>query len=188
MDGASSSTDARGAREFEVLIPHLRRPRLLAELKSQCAAAGVLCTVSTEGSGKKKVAILTVSAEVDDVALGKLSSWIYVSLGTRPYDLHGGSDSVQPSAAADRLQANDAWTARDLSFAVGRLVRKEFLAGVGAICAATGARWEWHAQRNGLLRTTVITIAGPAHMVDEAARQILEWQGHFRHLPDPASS
>jgi hypothetical protein len=160
---------------------------LLAELKSQCAAAGVLCTVSTGGLGKKKVAILTVSAEVNDVDLAKLSSWIYISLGTRPYDPHGSLDSVQSPAAADPLQAHNAWASRDLSFVVGRLVRKEFLAGVGAICAATGARWEWRAQRNGLLRATLISIAGPAHVVNETARQVLDWQGRFRSLPGPPS-
>jgi hypothetical protein len=161
---------------------------LLAELKSQCAAAGVLCTVSTAGLGKKKVVILTVSGEVNDVALAKLSSWIYISLGTRPYDLHESLDSVQSPAAAEPLQADNAWTSRDLSVVVGRLVRKEFLAGVGAICAATGARWEWRAQRNRLLRTTLITIAGPAYVVDETARQVREWQGRFRPLPNPPSS
>jgi hypothetical protein len=177
---------AMGVREFEVLVPHLRRPRLLAELKSQCAAAGVLCTVGTEGLGKKKVAILTVGAEVNEVAFAKLSSWIYVSLGTRPHDLHGTSGSVQALVATDALQATDARTSRDLNFVVGRLARKEFLGGVGAICAATGARWEWRPQRKGLFRITLITIAGPAHVVDETAQQVLEWQRRFR--PPPASS
>jgi hypothetical protein len=174
--------DEGGSREFEVLIPRWRRPGLLAEIKSQCAAAGVRGTVRTIGHGqsKKKVLMLTVPADVDHVAFARFSSWIYVRVGTRPYDTREVAAHVVPRRTATAAgQPMDRWSSKEFKVVVGRMVRKEFLRGVDSICAATGARWEWRVERKGLTRTTLITISGPGSVVAEAARHLLDWQRRF---------
>jgi hypothetical protein len=182
VDGIENVVDATGSREFEVLLPRLRRPRLQAEIESQCAAAGVRGAVRTSGRGsaKRKVLVLTVPPDVSEVALAKLSSWIYVRVGTRPHDLsEAAADAFSRWSAIAAVPAIDAWTSKDLKFIVGRMVRREFLSGVGSICAATGARWEWRAERQVLTRITLITVSGPGSVVDETASRLLEWQRRF---------
>jgi hypothetical protein len=175
-----TSPGVDGSRQFEVLLPRLRRPRLLTEIESQCAAAGVRCEVRArdEGSSKQNVLILTVPSDVSPHAFATLSSWIYVRVGTRPYDpSKATSEAARHALAAAR--AGNAWTSRDLDFIVGRLVRREFLGGVASICASTGARWEWRPQRNGLIRTIAVTVSGPGSVVEETVSQLRDWQRLF---------
>jgi hypothetical protein len=155
---------------------------LLVEIESHCAAAGVTCEIraSDQSSSKRKVLILAVPTDVSQHAFATLSSWIYVRVGTRPYDLSEvNSDAVRHRDAIDAVQANNAWTSRDLEFLVGRMVRAEFLAGIGSICASTGARWESRVERNGLIRTTVVTVSGTRSVVDETVSQLFAWQRRF---------
>jgi hypothetical protein len=124
--------------------------------------------------------VLTVPPDVSQVALAKLSSWIYVRVGTWPHDpSDAAADAFPGRTAIAAVRAIDAWTSKDFKFIVGRMVRREFLSGVASICAATGARWEWRVERQGLTRTTMITVTGPGSVVDETASQLLEWQRRF---------
>jgi hypothetical protein len=180
MHAPNRVADTAGARQFEVLIPRLRRRSLLRNIESRCESAGVQCEVTTVGSGssKRKVLILSVPVAVSDHAFETLSSWIYVRVGTRPHDPTEPADGVASPAAMDAVQAT-AWTVRDLEFIVGRLVRKEFLGGVDAICAAAGARWEWRTERRWLIKKTVVTVSGPGSVVQQTASELLEWQRRF---------
>jgi hypothetical protein len=180
MDATNNVGDVGGVRRFEVLIPRLRRRGLLAGIEARCEAAGVHCDVRKvgQGSSKRKVLILSVPAAVSDHAFARLSSWIYVRVGTRPNDLSEAAERATRLEAMDAAQGT-AWTVRDLEFVVGRMVRKEFLDGVGAICAAAGVRGECRTERRGLIRTTVVTVSGPRSLVDQAAGQLLDWQRRF---------
>jgi hypothetical protein len=185
VDAIRKLADVSGSRRFEVLIPRLRRRGLLAEIESHCAAAGVQCEEWTdgEGSGNKGALILTVPAGVNAAAFAKLSSWIYVRVGTRPYDLsEAASAAVRRREPIDAIRADNAWTSRDFEFAVGRMVRTEFLAGVGSICVSTGARWEWHVERRGLTRTIVVIVSGPGSVVDKTVSELVAWQRRFAPL------
>jgi hypothetical protein len=138
-----NSPGAGGSRRFEVLLPRLRQPGLLAEIESRCAAAGVRCEVRAgdERSSNGKVLILTVSSDVSQHAFATLSRWIYVRVGTRPYDPgEPASEAVRHREAIATVQASSAWTSQDLEFIVGRIVRREFLGGIGSICAAHNTR------------------------------------------------
>jgi hypothetical protein len=169
-------------RRFEVLVPRWLRMGLLADLESRCAAIGVGCETSTRGQGsaRQKAVILTVPAEVDEHAFAKLSSWIYVRVGTRPHDLsERTSTDAESGGAFDVMRVKNTWTSRDYELIVGRLIQAEFLNGVGAVCAATGARWEARVKRSGVARTIVVTISGPRHVVDRTEIELLNWQKGF---------
>jgi hypothetical protein len=155
---------------------------LLGEIESQCAAAGVRCEVRAgdQSSSRKKVLILTVPTDVSQHAFATLSGWIYVRVGTRPHDPNAAaSEAVRQRDAIATVEASNAWTSQDLEFIVGRLVRREFLAGMASICASTGARWEWRAQRNGLIRTIAVTVSGPSGVVEQTVSQLRDWQRLF---------
>ena len=140
------------------------------------------CALSTngEGSSKKAALILTVADDVSEHAFEELSRWIYVRVGTRPHDLSEPARStVDHREAMDAIRANNAWTSEDFEFIVGRLVQREFLDGVGSLCEATGARWEWQVKRSGVTRTIVVTISGPSRVVDQTAAQLLKWKSRF---------
>jgi hypothetical protein len=135
---------------------------------------------SGQGSTKRKTLLLTVPVDLSYDAFAKLSSWVYVRVGTRPHDLSEVASAIlRHREGLDAIRVDNAWTSRDFEFIVGRMVRAEFLGGVGSICAATGARWEWRVRRNGLIRTTVVTVSGPGHVVQKTAGQLLEWQRLF---------
>jgi hypothetical protein len=182
MAGTRIAPDADGSRQFEVLLPRLRRPRLLAEIESHCAAAGVRCEVraSDKSVRKGKVVILTVPSDISPHAFAALSSWIYVRVGTRPYDPSDASaEAARQRDAIATARATNAWTSQDLELIVGRLVRREFLAGVASICASTGARWEWRMQRSGPVRIIAVTISGPGSVVEETVDQVRALQRLF---------
>jgi hypothetical protein len=155
---------------------------LSAEIQAKCAAVGVRCELRTRGEGttKKKALILTVPDDLSAYALEGLNRWIYVRVGTRPHDLSEPVPTpVDPGESMDAIRANNAWTSREFEFIVGRLVQTEFLDGVGSLCGSTGARWEWHVKRNGLARRIVVTLSGPAYVVDETATRLLSWENRF---------
>jgi hypothetical protein len=182
VDRTRNFSDVYGSRQFEVLLPRSRLPRLLAEIESHCAAAGVRCEVRAgdQRSSKRKVLILTVPTGVSQHAFATLSSWIYVRVGTRPYDpREATSEGVRHRDAIATVQASNAWTSQELEFIVGRMVRREFLGGIASICASTGARWEWRVQRNGPIRTITVTVSGTGSVVDETVSQLRDWQRLF---------
>jgi len=169
-------------RRFEVLVPRWRRVGLLSEIESRCAAIGVRCETSTRGQGsaRQKAVVLTVPGEVDEHAFAKLTSWIYVRVGTRPHDLsERRSTDADSGEAFEAMRVENEWTSRDYELIVGRLIHEEFLNGVAAVCAATGARWGARVKRSGVARTIVVTISGPRHVVDRTEIELLNWQKGF---------
>ena len=180
MEWSRSIADEGGVRRFEVLIPRPRRPGLISEVESRCARIGVGCELGTRGQGSRtgRLLILTVPAEADHHGFAELSRWIYVQLGTRPFD------PAEAAAARERERqaaqaASRAWTTRELEFVVGLLVRREFLRGVEEICTASGARCEVQTRRERLIRTTVVTVSGPGAVVERTEAELLDWRRQF---------
>jgi hypothetical protein len=183
---AQTTTGAARVKELEVLVPRLRRRKRVAELRARCADAGVQCEIRRAGkrANKRTVAILTLPADRDDHAFAELSRWVYVHLGTRPHDLNeAAAEALRRRVEADAARRNTAWTSREFRLLAGRLVRKEFLSGVEAICAATGVRCESRVDGKPLARTIVIVISGPSHAIDDASAQIVTWRAWFRPGP-----
>jgi hypothetical protein len=160
-----------GKTTLEVLLPAVRRPGLVAELRSRCAAAGFECEIrrGTSVSRKTQVAVLTRTGTVDEHALARLSSWTYTRLGTRPFD-----PAPEPEPAPDTT-----WTATQLKMVVGRIVKGEFVRGVERICDANDVRCEWRVDRRFVALTIAVVITGPAHRVGATADQITRWQARF---------
>jgi hypothetical protein len=165
-----------------VLLPRMRRPGLLAELRSRCAAAGIECEIrrGTEVSKRTRVAILTTPPHLDDHAFAELSRWMFVYLGSRPFDpVEAAAEDRRRREEVERAGPDRTWTSRELKFIVGRIVKREFLDGVEAICASNGVRWDWRVDRKRVALTLVIAISGPTYLVEAAADQLRKWQARF---------
>ena len=138
------------------------------------------CELGTRGRGSRtgQVLILTVGEEADHHGLAELSRWIYVRLGTRPFDPAEAAAVREREREAARVTSRR-WTTRELEFVVGLLVRRQFLRGVEEICAASGARCEVQTRRERLIRTTVVALAGPGAVVDETEARLRDWRRQF---------
>jgi hypothetical protein len=156
-------------------------------MRSRCGEAGVLFEIrrGTEASTKRQRAILTMPPNMSAHALATLSSWIYVNLGTRPFDpIAAAAEEALRQEQADVEPPNTAWTCRELRYGVGRAVRKEFLAGVEAICESEAIGCQSHVERGRLALLIVVTISGPEYAVDSAVARMRRWQSRFRVVPD----
>lgn len=75
------------------------------------------CELGTRGQGSRtgQVLILTVPEKADHHGLAELSRWIYVRLGTRPYD-PAEAAAVQEREREGARVASRTWTTRELEF------------------------------------------------------------------------